>query len=297
MKSQIDSSTCYFLQDLFANKFESKFSDTEHEHLNLISRYISIVKLIRIFHDKRLGIRAVYFFDDDLFDFNVIKQLPLKYALKIFFTAYIFKGLLRRMFDEFWVSSPYLQKKYSYLNPKLITPHQISDSSQNRHKIIVCYHGSASHIKEIKWLFEIISEVQTKTDNVHFEIFGTATVNKLFRNIPRVSVLHPMSWENYLSYTFSHKADIGLAPLLDTKFNLGRSPVKFFDYARMGAVGIYTNNDVYNKLVKHNKNGILLINNQETWVKNIIDLSSNLKKLNQLKFEVKKSAVKHDDGI
>ncbi len=296
MKSQIDSSTSYFLQDLFTDKFGTKFSDTAHEHLILISRYITLVKLIRIFHDKRLGIRAVYFFDDDLFDFNVIKQLPLKYGLKIFFTAYIFKALLRRLFDEFWVSSPYLQKKYAHLNPKLRFPHQVADSSKSSNKIIVCYHGSASHIKEIKWLFNIISEVQTKTDNVHFEIFGTASVNKRFKNTPRVSVLHPMPWENYLAYTFSHQADIGLAPLLDTKFNLGRSPTKFFDYARMGAVGIYTNNDVYNKLVKHNKNGILLINNQETWVKNIIDLSSNLKKLNQLKFEVKKSAVKNDNG-
>lgn len=291
MKSQTDSSTSYFLQDLFANKFESKFSDTEHEHLNLISRYISIVKLIRIFHDKRLGIRAVYFFDDDLFDLNVIRQLPLKYALKIFFTAYIFKALLRRLFDEFWVSTPYLQKKYAHFNPKLMLPHQVADSSKSTNKFIVCYHGSASHIKEIQWLLPIISEVHSRTDHVHFEIFGTASVNKLFKNIPRVSVLHPMSWENYLAYTFSHQADIGLAPLLDTKFNLARSPVKFLDYARMGAVGIYTNNHVYNQLIVNNKNGILLDNDPKVWVEKIIELSKDSKQLKHLKLEVKKSAV------
>jgi hypothetical protein len=276
-------SNAYFVN----SNVDSSYDNTTSQIV--ISRYIRIFDFWFLLKTKRRRFKVVFFFDDDLFDFKVLKALPLKYALKIFFSTYIFKSLLGKLFDEFWVSSPYLYKKYAHLNPKLIVPHQVAVQSQNSNKIIVCYHGSASHIKEIEWLINIISEVQAKTDHLHFEIFGTASVNKLFKNIPRVSVLHPMSWENYLAYTLSHKADIGLAPLLDTKFNLGRSPTKFFDYARMGAVGIYTNNDVYNKLVVDDKNGVLLDNDQKIWVEKIIALSADFKKLKQLKSEVKKT--------
>lgn len=34
-----------------------------------------------------------------------------------------------------------------------------------------------------------------------FEIFGEHEIYKLYRDLPRVSVLHPMSWQNYLAYT------------------------------------------------------------------------------------------------
>jgi hypothetical protein len=57
----------------------------------------------------------------------------------------------------------------------------------------------------------------------------------------------------------------------------------------MGAVGIYTNNDVYNKLVVDDKNGVLLDNDQKIWVEKIIALSADFKKLKQLKSEVKKT--------
>ncbi|MGK3539499.1 hypothetical protein ACSLOP_30130, partial [Escherichia coli] len=40
---------------------------------------------------------------------------------------------------------------------------------------------------------------------------------------------------------FSQQADIGLAPLLMSKFNAARGGVKFYDFVRMGAAGIYSN--------------------------------------------------------
>jgi len=235
---------------------------------------------------KRKKTKAIYFFDDDLFDFNAIRKLPLKYFLKIFFSAYIYKYILKYIIDEFWVSNVYLQKKYAYLKPKLIHPHQIKDQSRASKKIIICYHGSASHITEIRWLLPIISGVQKRLDNTHFELFGNSSINKAFKHIPRVSVLHPMSWENYLAYTYSHKTDMGLAPLLDSKFNLGRSPTKYFDYARMGAVGIYSDNLIYKRIIVNNKNGILLKNEPEVWIKKIVELATDIKKLKKLKIQV-----------
>jgi hypothetical protein len=84
-----------------------------------------------------------------------------------------------------------------------------------------------------------------------------------------------MSWPQYLAYTQSRKADIGLAPLLPSKFNAARGATKRMDYARMGAVGIYTDVQPYSDHVQHANDGWLLPNDPAVWVKTILELADN----------------------
>ena len=76
-----------------------------------------------------------------------------------------------------------------------------------------------------------------------------------------------MNWQNYLAYTQSNRLDIGLAPLLDSAFNLARGPVKFYDFVRMGAVGVYSNCAPYSNFIEQNVNGVLLDNEPQKWIK------------------------------
>jgi len=99
-----------------------------------------------------------------------------------------------------------------------------------------------------------------------FEIFGEHEIYKLYRDLPRVTVLHPMSWQNYLDYTQHHRVDIGLAPLLESEFNMARGPVKFYDFVRMGAVGVYSNCAPYSDFIEQNVNGVLLNNDPQKWI-------------------------------
>ncbi|MDV1374543.1 hypothetical protein [Citrobacter freundii] len=101
------------------------------------------------------------------------------------------------------------------------------------------------------------------------EIFGEPEIYKLYRNLPRVTVLHPMSWQNYLDYTQHHQIDIGLAPLLESEFNMARGPVKFYDFVRMGTVGIYSNCAPYSDFIEQNIDGILLNNDPQKWSKTL----------------------------
>ena len=66
-----------------------------------------------------------------------------------------------------------------------------------------------------------------------------------------------------------------LAPLLPSRFNAARGATKWMDYARMGAVGIYTDVQPYSDHVLHAKDGLLLPNNPADWVKSILELADN----------------------
>jgi hypothetical protein len=84
-----------------------------------------------------------------------------------------------------------------------------------------------------------------------------------------------MRWENYLTFTASQPADIGLAPLLPGAFNAARGAVKFYDYARMGAAGIYTDVEPYRGFVRNGVDGLLLPNEPQRWIDAIAALAQD----------------------
>ena len=219
------------------------------------------------------GSKIVYFMDDDLFDIKALNSLPWRYRLKILRMAMLRKNLLTQMCDEFWVSTPYLERKYATLNPKLISaapPTGLIDRPSSL--LHICYHATASHRDEITWLADVVDIVQSQASHTHFEVFGDAEVKRYYRGIPRVSILHSMSWPEYLAWTGSVRRDIALAPLLPSSFNIARGPTKFFDYTRLDAAGIYSDVRPYQGFIRDGVDGVLVGNDPEQWAGAILDL-------------------------
>jgi len=106
-----------------------------------------------------------------------------------------------------------------------------------------------------------------------YQLIGDQSVNRLFRQLPRATILHPMSWPNYLAHTRSARADIGLAPLMAGGFNSARGPVKFFDYVRMGATTLASDGSVYADFISHDHDGLLLPNDPEVWAGTLLALA------------------------
>jgi hypothetical protein len=225
---------------------------------------------LRRFHAN--GGKLIYFMDDDLMDPAALVGLPPAYAKKIRKLTINQRSTLESLCSEFWVSSSYLAEKYREWSPKLLAPRPAMANLLQVSGTAVCYHGTASHQAELNWLAPIITAVQAAKPDTQFEVFGDHSVNKLYRDIPRVSILHPMSWSNYLSYTASVRRDIALAPLLPNPFNAARGPTKFFDFARMGAVGIYTDVEPYRGFVRDGEDGLLLPNDPALWERTIVEL-------------------------
>jgi len=224
---------------------------------------------------KQGGGRVVYFMDDDLMDRRAASSLPRPYAEKIRTLARDMRPVLEELCDEFWVSTAFLAEKYRVWLPVLLGPRPLLAQVQPREAVSICYHGSGSHQAEQRWLLDVITATNTQLDHSYFEIFGDLAVNRMYREVPRCAVLHPMSWPNYRAYTGLVKRDIALAPLLPDPFNNGRGPTKFFDFARMGAVGIYSDVAPFKGFVRHGIDGFLLDNDPAAWIHTIMELVSN----------------------
>jgi len=244
-------------------------------HLVVISRYLPSKWLGLLEQLRRQGATIAYFMDDDLFDLRALQGLPWRYKWKIVSRALTHKRFLRHLCGEVWVSTSYLADKYAYLHPVLLQPMLSPKTLETPKSLHVCYHGTASHQKEIEWLLPIVKAVQERTDHIHFELFGTRVVQKLFGRIPRVAIVHPMSWPNYLSYTSVQRRDLALAPLRPSAFNAGRGPLKFFDYARMGAVGLYSDRPPYRGFIREGVDGLLLAHDHEVWTDAVLQLAQD----------------------
>ena len=75
---------------------------------------------------------------------------------------------------------------------------------------------------------------------------------------------------------------IGLAPLLVSCFNAGRAHRKTLDFARCGAVGVYSRHGPYAQVIEHDVNGLLLPNDPSIWVAHLCDLAHHRQRLDQL---------------
>jgi len=252
--------------------------DAQRCGMVVISRYASGCWFAALERLRRQGAKLVYFMDDDLFDLAALQGLPWRYRWKILSRAWMHRTRLLRLCDEFWVSTPYLAEKYARFDPVLLGPLPSVLTLAQKPTVRVCYHGTASHPREIDWLLPVIEQVQARSEAIHFELFGGRAVAKRFGGLPRVSVLHPMAWPNYLAYTASYRCDIALAPLLPGAFNAARGPIKFYDYTRMGAAGLYSDVVPYRGFVRDGVDGLLLDNDPERWIEAILALALDAEK-------------------
>jgi hypothetical protein len=227
----------------------------------------------RLVNAARPSLRAlVFFMDDDLLDTEASAGMPFRYRLKLARLAAWQHRWLQRQRAEIWVSTHYLQQKYADWNPKLVLPSPVETCSD------VCrvfYHGSASHAAEIRWLRPVMEEALRREERLVLGIVGGVNVYRLYRDLPRVNVMHPMSWVSYQHFLYLQGRHIGLAPLVDLPFNRGRSYTKFFDFTRCGAVGIYSSSSACADVVSHEMDGLIVELDQEAWVEAILKLAQD----------------------
>lgn len=279
---------------------DAKYIDTQHEKVSedtletasalIIVRHISL-PCLRLLHGRSDQLPPViYFFDDDVPGILKDLHIPLKYSVRTALKYVAVKTLLDKVNPELLVSTEGLAGLYG-IPPKQvlppthaapIRPEKTSPTKPASEPLTIFYHGTTSHIREILWLRDILADVSQQLPSAIIELFGDSSVRNLYRDIPRAKVVHPMSWPRFFEYTSTVSYDIGLAPLLDSRFNRARSYVKFFDITRTGAMGIYSDTPVFSSIVQHEHNGLLVENDQEKWSNAICSAATNLKLRQQL---------------
>ncbi|MDW7998699.1 MAG: glycosyltransferase [Thermodesulfovibrio sp.] len=229
--------------------------------------------------NKRKIKKIIYFMDDDLFDLKSWQGLPLRYIKKIYLKAFRWKKWLSKVNFDFFVSTEYLAEKYQKLNPIILPPYPIFNTSllnqNNKGKgdIIVFYHGTASHKKEIYWLYDIVKATTEKNENIVYEFIGNNSIYNKFKSLERVIVVYPMKWNLYKNFLLTKNRHIGLVPILSNNFNRARSYTKFFEISACGGVGIYSKESCYKSIISDNTDGILVPNDKERWIETILRLA------------------------
>lgn len=219
--------------------------------------------LRRLFKIKSQFNKIVWFADDDIKFIGKDSTVPRLYKKRLDQWYRASSVLLNDLCDEIWVSTPHLAQKYNLSPDCILEPIQLEKPSR---PVRCFYHGSGSHTLEWEFLKTFIAEVQQKYGNIHFELIGDHQLNKAFRDIPRVSILHPMSWQNYQAHIASREMDIGLVPLFDSPFNRARSHTKLFDIERQGAIGIYANRFSAATEIDAYQAGFLADDSLESWL-------------------------------
>lgn len=212
------------------------------------------------------GTRLVYLMDDDLLDPEAHVLLPREYRRRLWERITRQRRRLPALVDRIWVTSDYLAAKYASLSVQQLALAPHASLLAIRPRVQLAYLGTSVHTEEFAWLFPLLQELQRRHSSTHVELFGDLSVNRRFRALPRVRILHPMQWDNYLAETGQGRIDILLTPLLQAPFNAARAPVKLIDAARSGAAGLYSDRPPYQGFVRDGADGLLLDDQHESWL-------------------------------
>jgi hypothetical protein len=221
---------------------------------------------------RRAGVTLIYLMDDDLLDPALLAELPPTYRRRVRERITLQRGRVPSLFDRIWVTSPVLERKYAHLGAERLPLHPHPSLLLERPRVQLAYFGTSVHEREFAWLRELLSVLQARHAHTHVDLFGDLTINRQFRDLPRLRILHPMRWPSYLAETGPGRVDVLLTPLFDSPVNAARAPVKFIDAARCGAAGLYSDRPPYRGFIHHGVDGLLLGDQQRQWLEAIEQL-------------------------
>jgi hypothetical protein len=243
------------------------------------------------------ALKTIYVLDDDLRVAANTPSLPENYRERIGHFAEHYHRLLLDYNDALVVSSKYLAGQYADYAPSLMPPSLLinkqKSSDPNAKKKWICYHATRSHQRDLEFVTPALKKVLT-SPNVAFEsLIGGSTPEDL-SVYPNVTCRNPKSWRRFQRFQRVCIRHIGIAPLLDTPYNLGKSHIKFLDIAAVGAVGIFSNRPPYSDVVVHGENGLLANDDQDEWFNHLNYLIAKPKEAAEMAFNARTTA--HEIG-
>lgn len=219
---------------------------------------------------------VAFLMDDDIPGAVWCRDIPFAYARRTTQRYLSINSVLAKVCDQIWLSTEALRNRYKRISTKLVSPQsfgvprQASPSGVKRWG----YHGTYVHKQELDWLVSLVKQVHQSEPEAEFEVFGDDRTAYKFRGVPRVTVLPPMPWIDYVAHCYASNLAVGIAPMLPGRFNQVRSYAKAFDIARSGAVGIFSICEPYAPL-QECAGAILLENDQDVWAKEVLSLLQN----------------------
>lgn len=192
---------------------------------------------------------------------------------------------------------PYSKKIFVFPNAmdmKLWDCGQTIQRDPNQVRIL--WQGGVSHYEDFWEIIEVIPEITKKYPQVHWMMMG-ASWEFFWKDVPKDRYEY-IDWVHIEGYPYRMKlagADIGIAPLRDTRFNRCKSSIKFYEHAAMGIPTVASNIPPYSDDIHDGKNGYLA-NTKEEWMEKLSRLIEDSLERNRMG-EAAKKYVERDRSV
>lgn len=215
---------------------------------------------------------CVYDMDDDLLHLDPENTVPYSiYSPQLAGTQACVEAA-----DVVTVCTPHVHERMSELNDNV---HNLPICTTNTmidlplrttpEKLTVGWAGSPFHHQDWGGLPEALGRYASEVPRATFHMMGANYTNGILGNRLRVSGLRPI--EQYIA---SLDFDIGLAPLLRSPSNRGKSHTKPLEYGTRGTPVIAARWGQYADWVDHGVNGFL-VDEGEDWVPYLMAMSDD----------------------
>lgn len=232
-------------------------------------------KAIDFIHSK--GCPVVYEADDIMVGVDDLKRTNL-----MDMTNYTEKSIETfNKADAITVTTPSLAEHYRQFNPNVkVLPNYMDYmwwgeplEIRNYNQIRIGWMGSITHKEDLEMIEPVIGAITEKYPQVKFIFCGYGGKvrlygDELFLNVPPIKkeYYQGVSLEYWPAKSKTLGLDIGIAPLVEDRFNAGKSPIKYFEYSANLVPGVYSDTVVYHDAVKHGQTGYLA-KTTDDWVK------------------------------
>ncbi len=169
---------------------------------------------------------------------------------------------LANVSDGVQFSTPYLAQRFAHLHERTaVLPNalwQLPAPTAKPEGIRVGWGGSLGHKQDFLALMPVMARVLERFPEITFEVMGAEVFREMCEAaLPKARWRHRKGGTLEAYYEFLSPLHVGLCPLQDTDFNLGRSDVKFLEYAAHGVVAVACNLPPYQNSIKHGETGLL----------------------------------------
>ena len=242
-------------------------------------------------HCRRYGIRLVYEIDDDLF------RLPPEHPeFRLYAFATRAARLIARTADAVTVSTEPLRHAMRRYNDRVfVIPNAIDERlwlrpkaprvRETTHRIRALYMGGISHQPDLAMLENSVRLLKQDFD-FQLDVIGVTSEpgpSPWFRCIPVPDEVSA-SYRQFAEWLqVAGTWDFALAPLLESRFNVSKSPIKVYEYASLELPTLASDVGPYRDVIRDGENGLLARNTEDDWYESLRSLCESRTLLKRLR--------------
>ena len=212
--------------------------------------------------------------------------------------------------DAVTVSTPRLQREYSFYNRKIHTlPNYIDrelwekplknkkfyEERRDDDIIRIGWEGCVGHRQDLELVAKVLEDLIIEyKGKVHLVMMGFTPLDvflklpNMHQNCPECKHSGPLEYYptvpllEYATRLRELAFDIGIAPTVSVSFNDAKSDLRFKEYSMLGIPTVASDVPAYNESIKHNTTGILCKDSYNAWYKALKLLIDNEQKRKEM---------------